>query len=994
MELLDIANKDITLRDYQIQSKINIYKAWNTTPSVLFQMPTGTGKTRLFSSIIRDTQAYAHETQTRQPVLVLAHRTELIEQISETLGQKYHIAHGIIKTGYDEDLRFHVQVASVQSISRRLERWKSKDFRYIIIDEAHHVLAKTYKKILAAFPHAKILGVTATPYRLSGESFRDVFGTLIVSQSVTKFIEQGYLSEYQYFSIRPDSRMQEMIDNIDDIGLDGDYKEAALLEACDKDYIRANLVNSYKQFAFGKKGIIYTICKEHNEHVRQAFEEEGLRVVTIDSETPDKERKRLVKEFRSSRIDIICNVNIFSEGFDCPDIEFIQLARPTRSLSMYLQQVGRGLRPCEGKQGAIIMDNVGLYNRFGLPSANRQWKRHFEGKGKTEEPVVKKGGRIGCSKGRDFTEGDEDLELIYSFGTGALQEENHRAECQEAITALSTEEFFPMGLIAKANYYERQQAWDAIQNDNGQTSKEHQDRLKAYDFLYNDNTGWFPTVQYKDDDEWRQGIVEALKNLDDYDLYEQIENSIDSIVRFKYKGKYGVGEKKADIMDKVNDFTNEKIDWLKLNDFYENILEPIYDEIRRPDSLDRYVCIKDGKAGLINGFEKTEILPFIYDDIETVYNNLFIVTIAGKKGLVSSNSVVVQLEYESISRVALPTLGIGLMCERQTGYDYYDIANNQLYERLTPNTQLSDQWYSSQCPSGGFIITDESGYIFVPIVFEKINIILDEEVTFICTINKHCVLLKANLEYIDVLDEEVANKRYMASIVSTDTKSEISDGGHQLENAKLNKKDGFYCEKREYYIVKDNEIIFREKCQEISVCNLTNYYIIKSSQGYGILKYHDYVARTIVKPSYKSAKYLFDGYFLLQEQPDTEQRQKALLFDVFDEEYSAVLFDGNVSGSDLLIVHGSTGIRVYINKIQQEEQPYSYIEYLYDSFFKYRDANQQWGILIFSQKSGFKIFKEAIYTSISVRSAANSQVILTKEGERGRIVTIHSPIEL
>ena len=189
INLSSLDNLDTSLREYQNKSKSEIYKAWNNSSSVLFQMPTGTGKTRLFVSIIKDIQRVSSVQKKRIGVLVLAHREELIEQIDQTLSLKYGIAHGIIKAGYEEDDRFPVQVASVQSLNRRLEHWKKKSFDYIIIDEAHHAIASTYQTICKAFPKANILGVTATPCRLGGDSLRSIFGTLILSQSVSKFIK-------------------------------------------------------------------------------------------------------------------------------------------------------------------------------------------------------------------------------------------------------------------------------------------------------------------------------------------------------------------------------------------------------------------------------------------------------------------------------------------------------------------------------------------------------------------------------------------------------------------------------------------------------------------------------------------------------------------------------------------------------------------------------------------------------------------------------------
>ena len=194
MDYLTIKQHNDGLRLYQIEAKNKIFEAWNNYRSIMFQMPTGTGKTMLFSAIIKD--LYNNYNNVR--ILILAHRTELIDQISKSLGTKYNIVHGKIKSGYSEEEYYNIQVASVQTLIKRLkERWDSKHFNYIIIDEAHHSLAKSYKKICKSYPEAKILGVTATPYRLNAEPFTKMFETLIVSQSIQRFISEGWLSDYK-----------------------------------------------------------------------------------------------------------------------------------------------------------------------------------------------------------------------------------------------------------------------------------------------------------------------------------------------------------------------------------------------------------------------------------------------------------------------------------------------------------------------------------------------------------------------------------------------------------------------------------------------------------------------------------------------------------------------------------------------------------------------------------------------------------------------------
>lgn len=405
---------DTSLRDYQIENKRRVYEAWETMRSVMLQMPTGTGKTRLFASIARDIFDYGVSINKTFKVLILAHRKELIEQISDHIGQKYSLVHGLIIAQNIEQKRYSMQVGSVPTLCHRLDRWRDKNFDVIIIDEAHHVKAKSYKKIIDLFPNAKILGVTATPYRLNHAGFRPEFDDLIVSPSVSEFIRHGYLCEYDYYSIRPNSVLQKEIDTMK-LDFEGDYKESEMMGVMDRDYIRADILNSYVRYAGGKKAIIYTINKEHSLHLAEKFNTAGIVSAAIDSETPRNKRDELVNRFREGEIQVLFNVNIFSEGFDCPDVEVIQLARPTKSLSMYLQQVGRGLRPADGKEKLIILDNVGLYNKFGFPSARRKWRYHFEGLEVDESPSSHRREQYDeYREAKDIFEGNEEVTKLHS----------------------------------------------------------------------------------------------------------------------------------------------------------------------------------------------------------------------------------------------------------------------------------------------------------------------------------------------------------------------------------------------------------------------------------------------------------------------------------------------------------------------------------------------------------------------------------------------------
>ena len=426
-KLIELNQKDRELRPYQRKNKEQIYDSWRDCKSVMLQMPTGTGKTRLFVSLMRDIFVLGATQKIAYKILVLVHRTELIDQIDVELGIKYNLAHGIIQSGEKERKHYPLQIASVQTLSRRLDGWKDKDFDFIIVDEAHHITAENYVKIINEFPNAKLLGVTATPCRLSGDGFSTIFEKLILSPSIKDFIKKGYLSTFKYYSVAKYSYIQREIDKIKKV-CNGDYALDELERICDNNKIRAQVIDTYIKNAKGKKGIVYTINKEHNTKLCTDFIANGFNAVALDSDTPINERKKYIDAFKRNEIDIICNVNLFTEGFDCPDIEFIQLARPTKSLSLFLQQIGRGLRKSESTNPVIILDNVGLYNKFGLPDSYRNWQSHFCNRKKEE----KKNERILSNTTRkrhepDLTEGREEVYIIKS--PDDLSFSNERSEC-------------------------------------------------------------------------------------------------------------------------------------------------------------------------------------------------------------------------------------------------------------------------------------------------------------------------------------------------------------------------------------------------------------------------------------------------------------------------------------------------------------------------------------------------------------------------------------
>ena len=402
------ANND-GLRSYQSEMKQNVYNLWDKIDNVMLQMPTGTGKTIVFTSIVRDIRKWCQRNSKESKILIIAHRKELIEQASNKLGS---LTHGIIQSGKPQQLSLPIQVASIQTfMSRRnYETMRLQRFDFIIIDEAHHSMAPGYQKLWDMFPKSKKLGVTATPWRMSHSGFTFLFGDIVLSQSIEWFVNNGYLSNYDYISINRNSEIQHEINSIERYGADGDYLEAELSNLFDRDKIRAELFKSYKQFTKGKKGIIYAIDRKHAANITELYSVNGVKACMIDGTTPAAERQELIESFKAGGIEVIVNVNIFSEGFDCPDIEFIQLARPTKSLALYLQQVGRALRTSPNKTSSIILDNVGLYNRFGTPMANRRWHYHFIGHDEGE------GYNDGSGITRDIIFDPQEREPDYSEG--------------------------------------------------------------------------------------------------------------------------------------------------------------------------------------------------------------------------------------------------------------------------------------------------------------------------------------------------------------------------------------------------------------------------------------------------------------------------------------------------------------------------------------------------------------------------------------------------
>ena len=353
---------NLTLRDYQINGISNIINKLTEFKSVLFQMPTGTGKNTLFCEIVRK---FTTELYPDKKVLIITHRKELVEQVFNRLITDFHLTAGIISSNYIGFQSSPIQVASIQTLVRREEHQKDI-FSLVIIDEAHHALASTYRQLWDFYPASKFLGVTATPIRTNGQGFQDLFDKLITTAPIKWFIKNNYLSDVRYYaSHTPD------ISNIKIRA--GDYDETELSEVMQDKAVMADLVQSYIDFAHGKKMIVFAVNRAHSKKIVEKFNSSGFAAQAIDSLTPTKERREIVDDFRNNKFKILCNVNIFTEGFDCPDVDAVQLARPTKSLTLFIQQVGRCMRPFQNKEYGVILDNAGLWKEHGLPKMDRNW---------------------------------------------------------------------------------------------------------------------------------------------------------------------------------------------------------------------------------------------------------------------------------------------------------------------------------------------------------------------------------------------------------------------------------------------------------------------------------------------------------------------------------------------------------------------------------------------------------------------------------------------
>ena len=347
-----------TLRPYQSSDLDRIHQSYTDgAHAPLYTAPTGSGKTVVGTQAIRHAQGR---------VVVLVHRDEILGQTSRalsTLGTQ----HGVIAPGYPETSD-RVQLASVMTLVRRLHWLERSPPNLMVLDEAHHATAVTWQRIIAAAPDARLLGLTATPRRLDGKPLDDIFDQLIVGPSIATLVEQGWLAPVTVFTPprSPDlSRVQVRA---------GDYAVDQLSDVMSSGMIVTGAVDEYERLCRDAPGIVFAVDIRHSRLVADAFARRGYRAAHIDGDTPRPQRRELIDAIANGRLDLLCNCGLISEGLDVPGVVATILLRPTRSLALYLQMIGRALRP--GKPRAFVLDHAGNVYRHGLPTAARKWTLH------------------------------------------------------------------------------------------------------------------------------------------------------------------------------------------------------------------------------------------------------------------------------------------------------------------------------------------------------------------------------------------------------------------------------------------------------------------------------------------------------------------------------------------------------------------------------------------------------------------------------------------
>lgn len=381
------------LRDYQLKVYMAVKSAWQRCRSVLAVVPTGGGKTVIFSKLIHDHSGYA---------CAVVHRKEIISQISLSLAN-FGVKHRIVappavvamvrrkhlrKFGTSfVDQTAKVGVASVQTLSSKSTQNNRSLMAFIeqvtlaVFDEGHHYVKKgVWAKAVELFAAANLLFVSATPERADGTGLGVEHGgfaeEMVMGPTTQWLIEQGFLSKFKYKAPESDLNVQDIA-----VGASGDFNAKALRARAVESHIVGDTVGQYMQHGEGGRAIVFATDVETAEETAEAFRKRGIRAQALSGETDDKIREKAIEDFEAGKLDVLVNCDLFDEGFDVPAVSVVILARPTQSLGKYLQMVGRGLRVQEGKEYAIVIDMVRNWERHGAPNWPRVWSLAGKEKG-------------------------------------------------------------------------------------------------------------------------------------------------------------------------------------------------------------------------------------------------------------------------------------------------------------------------------------------------------------------------------------------------------------------------------------------------------------------------------------------------------------------------------------------------------------------------------------------------------------------------------------
>jgi superfamily II DNA or RNA helicase len=350
----------LTLRPYQSQAVQSIRAALSRGHrSVLFVLPTGGGKTVVFSHIAEQAAAKGNR------ICILVHRVELLEQASQSL-QALGVRHGLIAANRSMDLSAPVQVASVATLARRLHRLPAGLFQLLVVDEAHHSNAGTWAKVLDHFDRARVLGVTATPCRCDGQGLGEWYGEMVLGPTAQELTDGGHLAPARILA-PPGITLQGLRKRM------GDYDMRQAAEMLSSGQAMGSPLSHYRQHLDGQTAIAFCCSVAHAEAVARLFTDHGIPAASIDGSMDAATRRLLLEQLGTGTIKVLTSCSLIGEGVDVPSVSGCILLRPTQSLALHLQMIGRCLRPAPGKTHAVVLDHVGNCLRHGLPTDDREW---------------------------------------------------------------------------------------------------------------------------------------------------------------------------------------------------------------------------------------------------------------------------------------------------------------------------------------------------------------------------------------------------------------------------------------------------------------------------------------------------------------------------------------------------------------------------------------------------------------------------------------------